>query len=110
MMWGKTLSKAICAKNSNLFHLLFTPFNRSRIMKIVVIGTRGIPNIQGGVETHCQQLYPRIAALGHDVTIIRRSCYVTPDNRIDSYQGVHLIDLYAPVSRASKPLCTLFSE
>ena len=96
MTWGKTLSKAICAKNSNLFHLLFTPFNRSRIMKIVVIGTRGIPNIQGGVETHCQQLYPRIAALGHDVTIIRRSCYVTPDNRIDSYQGVRLIDLYAP--------------
>ncbi|MGN0228483.1 MAG: glycosyltransferase family 4 protein [Muribaculaceae bacterium] len=65
-------------------------------MKIVVIGTRGIPDIQGGVETHCEQLYPRIAALGHDVTIIRRSCYVTPDNRIDSYQGVHLIDLYAP--------------
>ena len=33
-------------------------------MKIVVIGTRGIPEIQGGVETHCQELFPRIAAMG----------------------------------------------
>ena len=65
-------------------------------MKIVVIGTRGIPNIQGGVETHCQQLYPRIAAMAHDVTVIRRSCYVTPENKTDNYRGVKLIDLYAP--------------
>lgn len=65
-------------------------------MKIVVIGTRGIPEIQGGVETHCQELYPRIAAMGHDVTVIRRTPYVTPDNRPDHYQGVKLIDLYAP--------------
>ena len=26
-------------------------------MKIVVTGTRGIPNIMGGVETHCEELY-----------------------------------------------------
>lgn len=65
-------------------------------MKIVVIGTRGIPGIQGGVETHCEQLYPRIAAMGHDVTVIRRSCYVTDNNRITAYRGVKLLDLYAP--------------
>ncbi|MGM9804679.1 MAG: glycosyltransferase family 4 protein [Muribaculaceae bacterium] len=65
-------------------------------MKIVVIGTRGIPNIQGGVETHCQQLYPRIAAMGHDVTVIRRSCYVSDNNKADNYRNVKLIDLYAP--------------
>lgn len=65
-------------------------------MKIVVVGTRGIPNIQGGVETHCEELYPRLAAMGCDVTIIRRSCYVTNDNRITQYKGVKLIDVYAP--------------
>ena len=43
-------------------------------MKIVVVGTRGIPDIQGGVETHCEELYPRLAAMGHDVTVVRRSC------------------------------------
>ena len=42
-------------------------------MKVVVIGTRGIPNIQGGVETHCEELYPRLAKMGCDITIMRRS-------------------------------------
>lgn len=65
-------------------------------MKIVVIGTRGIPDVQGGVETHCEELYPRLVALGCDVTIIRRSCYVTDDNRIAEFKGVKIIDVYAP--------------
>ena len=30
-------------------------------MKIVVTGTRGIPNVMGGVETHCEELFPRNA-------------------------------------------------
>lgn len=65
-------------------------------MKIVVIGTRGIPRILGGVETHCEELYPRIVALGHDVTVIRRTPYITDDNRVSEYRGVKLIDVYAP--------------
>ncbi len=65
-------------------------------MKIVVIGTRGIPGILGGVETHCEELYPRIAAAGHDVTIIRRTPYIAENNRIREYKGVKLIDVYAP--------------
>ena len=65
-------------------------------MKVVVIGTRGIPNIQGGVETHCEELYPRLVNMGCDVTILRRSCYVTPDNQITKFKGVNLVDVYAP--------------
>lgn len=64
-------------------------------MKIVVVGTRGIPEIQGGVETHCQELYPRLAAMGHDVTVICRSCYISPDHPSD-YKGVKLVPVYAP--------------
>ena len=45
-------------------------------MKIVVTGTRGIPNVMGGVETHCEELFPRIASFGEDVTLIRRASYV----------------------------------
>ena len=30
-------------------------------MKIVVTGTRGIPNVMGGVEAHCEELFARIA-------------------------------------------------
>lgn len=71
-------------------------------MKIVVTGTRGIPNIQGGVETHCEELYPRLVAMGCDVTIIRRSCYVTDDNRITEYKGVKLLDVYAPRRKSTE--------
>ena len=63
-------------------------------MKIAVIGTRGIPNIQGGVETHCEELYPRLAAMGFDITLMRRSCYV--GDKLTEYKGVKLIDIYAP--------------
>ena len=63
-------------------------------MKVVVTGTRGIPNIMGGVETHCEELFPRIAAAGHDVTVIRRSCYVGDDNHISSYKRVALTSMH----------------
>ena len=33
-------------------------------MKIIVTGTRGIPDVMGGVETHCEELFPRIARRG----------------------------------------------
>jgi len=60
-------------------------------MKIVVTGTRGIPNILGGVETHCQELFPLIAACGYDVTVVRRKVYV--QDSLTEYKGVHLVDI-----------------
>lgn len=77
-------------------------------MKIVVTGTRGIPDISGGVETHCENLYPRIAAMGHDVTVLRRKCYVTEDNRIKEYKGVKLIDLYTPRKKSLEAIVHTF--
>jgi glycosyltransferase involved in cell wall biosynthesis len=63
-------------------------------MKLVVTGTRGIPNIMGGVETHCEELFPRIAAKGIDVTIIRRENYV--NDTLSEYKGVKLLDIKTP--------------
>ena len=77
-------------------------------MKIVVIGTRGIPDILGGVETHCQELYPRIAAMGHDVTVIRRSSYITDDKRMSEYRGVRLVDVYAPRRKSVEAIVHTF--
>lgn len=77
-------------------------------MKIVVIGTRGIPNILGGVETHCEEMFPRIAAMGHDVTVIRRSPYVTDNNRISSYKGVKLVDVKAPRKKSLEAIIHTF--
>lgn len=77
-------------------------------MHIVVIGTRGIPGIQGGVETHCQQLYPYICKLGHQVTVIRRSPYVTDSNRTSDYKGVRIIDVYAPRKKSIEAIVHTF--
>jgi len=60
-------------------------------MIVVVTGTRGIPNVLGGVETHCEELLPRIAAYGHEVIIVRRKNYVR--DRLSSYKGVTLYDI-----------------
>lgn len=77
-------------------------------MHIVVIGTRGIPEIQGGVETHCQELYPHIVKLGHQVTVIRRTPYINDNNHISEYKGVHLIDVYAPRKKSFEAIIHTF--
>lgn len=78
-------------------------------MKIVVTGTRGIPDVLGGVETHCQELYPRLAAMGHDVTVIRRSCYVDNENpRLTEYKGVRLKDVFAPRKKSIEAIIHTF--
>ncbi len=63
-------------------------------MKIFVTGTRGIPDIPGGVERHCQELYPRIVSMGHRVVLATRSPYVK--QKREEYLGVRLAHLYAP--------------
>jgi glycosyltransferase involved in cell wall biosynthesis len=75
-------------------------------MKIVVTGTRGIPNIMGGVETHCEELFPRIARLGYDVTVVRRVGY--PQDTLTEYKGVHLVDIAIPNKKYSEAITHTF--
>lgn len=67
-------------------------------MKVFVTGTRGIPGVMGGVETHCEQLYPRLVALGYEVTVARRKSYVRQGEHL--WQGVKLVDLAAPKKKS----------
>ena len=55
-------------------------------MKIAVIGVRAFPGMIGGIETHCQQLYPRLVAQGHQVTAFVRDIYMAEGQ--SEYQGV----------------------
>ncbi|WP_218352163.1 glycosyltransferase family 4 protein [Alteromonas lipotrueiana] len=57
-------------------------------MKLCAVGLRGIPDVMGGIESHCQQLYPRLVKAGMDVTVICRSPYV--DKTRQQFQGVQL--------------------
>lgn len=75
-------------------------------MKIVVTGTRGIPNIMGGVETHCEELFPRIAKRGFDVTVIRRANYAKDD--LKEWKGVKLVDIDSPKKKSFEAIIHTF--
>ena len=75
-------------------------------MKIVVTGTRGIPNIMGGVETHCEELFPRIAEKGFDITIIRRSNYVK--DSLKEWKGVKLLNVESPKKKSFEAIIHTF--
>jgi len=60
-------------------------------MKVIVLGTRGFPDVQGGVEKHCENLYPELVKRGCEVTVFTRAPYVDPSK--NEYKGVKLIPL-----------------
>lgn len=59
-------------------------------MKIVALGLRGIPNVMGGIETHCEQLYPRMRAIAPDIyiTVLARAPYVAAGRAM--HKGVEI--------------------
>lgn len=60
-------------------------------MKIFVLGTRGFPNIQGGAEKHCEQLYPFISE-ETEIIAFRRKPYVDKDAP-KRWKNISFIDL-----------------
>ncbi|MBD2339730.1 glycosyltransferase family 4 protein [Calothrix sp. FACHB-156] len=77
-------------------------------MKIAVIGAKGLPPRQGGIEHHCAEIYPRIVAKGHSVDLFARSSttHVSPFAQSE-FEGVRVISLPCP---GKKGLDALFSS
>lgn len=59
-----------------------------RDMKIAITGIRGIPACYGGFETFAEELAPRLAGRGHEVTVYGRSNIITHPGPY--YKGVRL--------------------
>jgi glycosyltransferase involved in cell wall biosynthesis len=59
-------------------------------LRICVAGLRGIPQVMGGVESHCEQLLPRLLELcpKHDIEVLGRRGYVPKGP--SSYRGVQV--------------------
>jgi len=83
-----------------------SPLDRPDPMKIFVTGTRGIPDIPGGVEKHCQELYPLIAAMGHEVYLATRRPYVAEPR--NEWRGVRLIHTYCPRCKSLEAIVHTF--
>lgn len=64
--------------------------------KILVIGSRGLPDVEGGAEKNAECLFPLIASAGIDVTLMGLSKNISSA----SYKGVKLVP--APTSRFLK--------
>ncbi|HEX8649870.1 MAG TPA: glycosyltransferase [Pyrinomonadaceae bacterium] len=58
------------------------------MMRLAILGTRGVPASYGGFETFAERLSTRLVARGHEVTVYCRSHYVSTSLR--EYKGVRL--------------------
>lgn len=72
-------------------------------MKVVILGTRGFPNVQGGVEIHCQHLAVNLVKLDCEVIVITRKPYVDPN--IKEFKGIKLKSLFAFKMKALEAFC-----
>lgn len=77
-------------------------------MKIIVLGTRGFPDVQGGIEKHCEELFTRIAALGNDVTVITRTPYIPENKRKTLYKGVRFLHVWCPRKKSFEAIIHTF--
>lgn len=71
-------------------------------MKICAIGLRGIPDVMGGIETHCEHLYTALARLDDtlDIVVIGRSGYARPRR----FGNVRVVSLWAPRTKTLETL------
>jgi glycosyltransferase involved in cell wall biosynthesis len=60
----------------------------------MVLGVRGIPAVQGGIETHAEQLYERLANLGCSVEVLVRTPFVPPKR--SSFGSIRLRRIWSP--------------
>lgn len=58
------------------------------VMKIAMIGQKGIPAKAGGIERHVEELSTELAERGHEVLVFCRSWYVWP---VRDHKGVRCI-------------------
>jgi glycosyltransferase involved in cell wall biosynthesis len=72
-------------------------------LRIMVLGLRGVVDVQGGIETHARRLYPLLARLGCDVEIVQRSAYFPRERRRREWRGVKLTYLWSSRLRIVEP-------
>lgn len=79
----------------------------SRRISVMWLGLRGFPEVQGGVETHAEQICTSLVAMGCDVEVVVRAGY-QPDHVGSIWKGVRFTRLWAPRSRAFEAIIHTF--
>ncbi len=78
------------------------------MIKIAVAGTRGFPGIQGGIESHCENLYTELAKGDCTITVFTRSPYTAPNSC--QYKGVELIPVTCPQNKFLEAIVHTFKS
>lgn len=73
----------------------------------MMLGLRGFPGVQGGVETHAEELCPRLVALGCEVEVIVRSSYQAAEHG-QQWQGVRFKRLWTPKHKSLEAIVHTF--
>jgi glycosyltransferase involved in cell wall biosynthesis len=76
-------------------------------LRVTMLGLRGFPNVQGGVERHVENLSRELARLGCNVEAIVRSPYVSKSADRE-WQGIRLYRLWSPRVKGLEPFLHTF--
>lgn len=64
-------------------------------LRVAAVGLRGIPDVEGGVESHVQNLYPLLADAGFEVSVHARQHFVPKDGS-RRWRGVDVVPSWSP--------------
>jgi glycosyltransferase involved in cell wall biosynthesis len=79
----------------------------SKRISIVVLGLRGFPRVQGGVETHAEFLYSELAGMDCDIEILVRDHYQPRDNP-PIWRSIRFTRLWAPRGKGLEAIVHTF--
>ena len=74
---------------------------------VLMLGLRGFPEVQGGIETHVEHLAPELVNLGCNLEVIVRGNYQNPTVG-KHWKGVKLTPLWAPKSKSLEAIVHTF--
>jgi glycosyltransferase involved in cell wall biosynthesis len=74
---------------------------------VMMLGLRGFPNVQGGVESHAEHLAPLLVKHGCKVEIVVRARY-QPAEYKKSWSGVKFTNLWAPKTKSLEAIVHTF--
>jgi glycosyltransferase involved in cell wall biosynthesis len=70
----------------------------TRPLRVMMLGLRSFPDVQGGVETHAEHLCPLLVEMGCDVTVLARAPYHRAEIGA-VWKSVKFVPLWSPKSK-----------
>jgi len=75
-------------------------------LHVIVLGLRGIPDVQGGIEKHVEKLCPLLQQMGCDFEVMVRAPYARHPDR--TWKGIRLLRIWCPKSRSCEAILHTF--